>query len=252
MRELLHDLSETSMDSSPPVLAQSLHRRLRGLTGVEDPYRSAKNEQNCLALKFLNDMKGEINTAADPLATAVRLAIAANIIDLGAKTGIESKDIRAALTRAVREPVTGDMDDFRAAVSQARNILYLADNAGEIVFDRLLIEQLSPARVTLVVRGKPVINDATMVDARSVGLHSIVEVIDNGSDAPGTVLADCRPEFIRRFHAADLVLAKGQGNFETLGDVRRNIFFLFKVKCAVIASHVGLPAGTNLLLHRRV
>ncbi|MDI9570895.1 MAG: ARMT1-like domain-containing protein [Pseudomonadota bacterium] len=251
MRELLRVLGETSLEYPPPFLSQSLHRRLRILTGVEDPYRAAKDEQNRLALRFLDDMRDGIDAAADPLITAVRLAIAGNIIDLGVKTGIENKDIQAALIRAAEEPITGDIEDFRTAVGEARSILYLADNAGEIVFDRLLVERLSPARVTLAVRGKPVINDATIVDARDVGLHSLVEVIENGSDAPGTILADCRPEFVQRFHAADLVLAKGQGNFETLSQARRDVFFLFHVKCPVIADHVGLPTGTNLLRHHR-
>jgi hypothetical protein len=101
------------------------------------------------------------------------------------------------------------------------------------------------------VRGAPVINDATMADARAVGLHEIVEIIDNGSDAPGTILEDCSEDFRRRFSEADLILAKGQGNFETLSEQPRNIFFLFKVKCPVIAAHVGLPVGTHVLARSR-
>lgn len=88
---------------------------------------------------------------------------------------------------------------------------------------------------------------ATMVDARVAGLHELVEIIDNGSDAPGTVLADCRPDFVRRFNQADLIIAKGQGNFETLSDDPHNIFFLFKSKCPVIAAHIGLPVGVQIL-----
>ncbi len=128
--------------------------------------------------------------------------------------------------------------------------MYLADNAGEIAFDRLLIEQLPANRVALVVRGGPIINDATLVDARAVGLHEIVEVIDNGSDAPGTILEDCSAAFRERFEQADLVIAKGQGNFETLSDVRRPIRFLLKAKCPVIARHAGVPMGTHLLLNQ--
>ena len=248
MQALLHLLGGMDMDLSPPVLAQRIHRRLRELTGVEDPYRAAKDQQNRMALNFLHELKGEIGAASDPLAMAVRLSIAANIIDLGAKTGLAEEDVLPALTRAVKEPVVGDMEGFRKAVTQAHRILYLADNAGEIVFDRLLIEQLSPARVTLAVRGKPVINDATIADARAAGLHELVEIIDNGSDAPGTILADCSRDFTRRFTEADLILAKGQGNFETLSDESRNIYFLFKVKCPVIAAQVGLPAGTHVLV----
>lgn len=101
--------------------------------------------------------------------------------------------------------------------------------------------------MTVAVRGAPVINDATMEDARATGLCEIVEVIDNGSDAPGTVLKDCKPEFLRLYENADLIIAKGQGNYETLSDEQRDIAFLFKAKCPVIAAHVGMPVGSHVL-----
>ena len=135
MRVLLRWLSEMDMDASPPVVAQRIHRRLRELTGVDDPFQAAKEQQNRMALNFLRELKGEIEAALDPLAMAVRLAIAANIIDLGAKTGLADEDMLSALTKAVKEPVVGDLEGFRQAVAQANRILYLADNAGEIVFD---------------------------------------------------------------------------------------------------------------------
>ena len=143
---------------------------------------------------------------------------------------------------------SGDRVAFRDSVEKARKILYLADNAGEIALDRLLIEQLSPSKVTLVVRGAPVLNDATLIDAATVGLDEIVEIIDNGSDAPGTILDDCSPEFLRRYEDADLIIAKGQGNYESLSDENRNIFFLFKVKCRVIAAHARHPIGSHLMV----
>ncbi len=130
--------------------------------------------------------------------------------------------------------------------------MYLADNAGEIAFDRLLIEQILPERVTVVVRGAPVINDATPIDALTVGLDRVVAVIDNGSDAPGTILTDCNQELRDRFANADLIVAKGQGNFETLSNELGNIFFLFKVKCLVIADLVHQPIGTQMLVHSRL
>jgi len=110
-----------------------------------------------------------------------------------------------------------------------------------------LIEQLSPPRVTLAVRGAPIINDATLADARATGLDALVAVIDNGSDAPGTVLEDCNEAFRRYYHEANLIIAKGQGNFETLSDAPDNIFFLFQAKCPVIAAHVGQPVGTHIM-----
>jgi len=247
LREVLRWASEMALDESPPVLGQRIHRRLREITGVEDPYRAAKDHLNRMALSLLPELKAEIKAASDPLVMGVRLAIAGNVMDLGVNGEVTESDVRNSISQALAEPFAGEQNGFRQAVAEARSILYLADNAGEVAMDRLLIEQLSPARVTLVVRGAPVINDATMADARAVGLHEIVEIIDNGSDAPGTILEDCSEDFTRRFSEADLILAKGQGNFETLSEEPRNIFFLFQAKCPVIAAHIGLPVGTHVL-----
>lgn len=251
VREVLRWAGEMDLDEPPPVLGQRIHRRLREITGVEDPYRAAKDHQNRMAMDLMPDLKSEVVSAEDPLMVAARLAIAGNVIDMGVNGEVSESDVRQALHQALAEPLDGGWSDFRQAAAQARSILYLADNAGEIVFDRLLIEQLSPERITLAVRGAPVINDATMADALAVGLHEIVEVIDNGSDAPGTILEDCNQDFTRRFAEADLILAKGQGNFETLNDEPRDIFFLFRAKCPVIAAHVGLPVGTHVLARPR-
>lgn len=182
--------------------------------------------------------------------TAAKAAIAGNVIDLGA---VRSGDLNEsvlfeALRSAIDEPLAGGGDGFGRAVLEARSILYLADNAGEIAFDRLLIERLPEGRVTVAVRGAPILNDATRNDAAAVGLHEIAGIVDNGSDAPGTLLEDCRPEFRRVFEAADLVIAKGQGNYETLSDEPGNIYFLFKAKCPVIAEHAGVPLGSHVLL----
>jgi len=159
---------------------------------------------------------------------AVRYAIMGNIIDLGAKNNIGYGEIYAEMQSAPMQPIFGDMAAFRNAVERARTILYLADNAGEIFFDRLLIEQFISAKVTLAVRGTPIINGATRSDALAAGIDDIAEIIDNGSDAPGTILDDCNTEFRRRFEEADMVIAKGQGNFESLSDESREIFFLFR------------------------
>jgi uncharacterized protein with ATP-grasp and redox domains len=239
------------MDKPPPLLGQRIHRRIREIVGVNDPYLDVKDRQNRMALDLLPDLRAKIDTAADPLGTAVHLAIVGNLIDMAVNSRVTESDIREAVGRALAAPFAGDTDTFRAAVAASRTVLYLADNAGEIFFDRLLIEKLPPGRVTVAVRGGPIINDATMADARAAGLDEIVEVIDNGSDAPGTILEDCSREFKGRFREADLIIAKGQGNFESLSDEPHDIFFLFTVKCSVIAAHVGVPIGTHLLTRSR-
>lgn len=251
MRGILKEAAQMDFAQSPPAVGQKLHRSLRELAGVEDPYREIKDGFNRSALELLPDIADRIRNSADSLGMALRVAIAGNVIDLGAKGGIRAGGVINAMANILEEPFSGNVEDFRDAVRQARNILYLADNAGEIVFDRLLIEQLPLDRVTLAVRGMPVLNDATRTDAEAAGLCDLVDVIENGSDAPGTILSDCSREFRRRFSMADLVIAKGQGNFETLSDTGEHVFFLFKVKCPVIGNHVGLPVGTHVAIRGR-
>lgn len=251
LREVLGWAGEMDLSQSPPAMAQRIHRRLREIAGVDDPYRETKDRQNFIALEMLPSLRSKIKSASDPLLLAARLAIAGNVIDMGVNGNLTEADMLQAVNRALTEPLVGDYDEFRTAIAKAQSILYLADNAGEIAFDRLLIEKLLPERVTLVVRGAPVINDATLADAQAVGLDKIVEIIDNGSDAPGTILRDCSQEFQRRYSDADLIIAKGQGNFETLSNEPENIFFLFKVKCPLVSELVHQPIGTQMLLQSR-
>jgi len=248
MHKVLALLSEMDLFQSPPELAQKIHRIIRDTTGVADPYEEIKHKLNKAAMDLYPELKRMVQTAADPLTMAVRLAIAGNAIDMGVNGHFQSRDVLRIVATAVEEPFSGDIKSFRSALKQAKSILYLADNSGEIVFDRVLIEHISLDRVTLVVRGGPVINDATRVDAQEVGLDKLVEVIDNGSDAPGTILKDCSVEFQNRFHNADLIISKGQGNYETLNDVPGNVYFLFKTKCALIRDHTQQPVGTQVLL----
>jgi damage-control phosphatase, subfamily I len=250
MRNVLQWLSEIDMYQSPPAISQIINRRVREILAMDDPYRAAKDSHNALAAALISSIRRRITTSFDPLTMAVRYAITGNIIDLGAKNGIGSGDIYAELQSAYMQPIFGDMEAFKKAISEAQTILYLADNAGEIFFDRLLIEQLSGGKVTLAVRGAPVINDATRFDALEAGLEEIVEIIDNGSDAPGTILSDCSAEFRRRFDKADMIIAKGQGNFETLSDVAHNIFSLHKTKCPIISAHTGFSVGSYVATNR--
>ena len=248
VRDVLATAATMDLKQSPPVVGQKVHRMLREMTGMDDPYHAIKAHFNRVALEMLPALSVNVKAASDPLAMAVRYAIAGNVIDLGITNDLTDNEVRRALDQVLSEPFVGDWKEFRRAIADAKSILYLADNAGEIVFDRLLIEQLPPGRVTLAVRGGAVLNDATMADAWTARLQEIAEVIDNGSDAPGTLLGDCSGPFLKRFTEADLIIAKGQGNFETLSEEAANIFSLFQVKCPVVATHTGLPIGTHVLV----
>jgi uncharacterized protein with ATP-grasp and redox domains len=207
-----------------------------------------KKQLNEAVLRLYPYLCKLIADSKDPLETAVRLAIGGNIIDFGVLSPFE----HLSLERTISESLAADFDStqlgpFREAVKEARKILYLCDNAGEIAFDRLLIEQLPHEKITVVVKGRPAINDATIEDARATGLTDMVEVIDNGDDAPATILESCSEHFRARFHQADLVIAKGQGNYETLSAVEKNIFFMLKAKCPVIARDLGCEVGKMIL-----
>jgi len=251
IRKTLLWAGEMNMEEAPVLMGQRVYRHLREMTGVEDPYQGAKAHQNQMAQNLLGELTIIIKEATDPLKMAVRLAIAGNVIDMGVDDNITETDVRRSIQHALAEPFVGDWKAFCQALATAKRILYLADNAGEIAFDRLLVEQLPTARVTVAVRGAPVLNDATLVDAHAVCLHQIAEIIDNGTDIAGTVLNKCSQGFLKHFTQADVIIAKGQGNYETLSDEPYNIFFLFKAKCPVIANHAGVPVGTPVLAHSK-
>ncbi|MBF0519231.1 MAG: DUF89 family protein, partial [Nitrospirae bacterium] len=197
---------------------------------------------------FIYHISDRVLKSSNPLWIASRLAIAGNIIDFGIYD--LSVDIEGTVERALKEHI--EVDDFQCfskEVQKHEEILYLLDNAGEIVFDLLLIEVLTcmGKTVTAVVKGAPVINDVTMTDAIEVGLADLCRVIDNGSDAVGTVLEFCSNTFKEEFNRHDLIISKGQGNFETLVDTDKNNCFLFQAKCDVIARALALQTGAMLL-----
>jgi len=244
VRDVIILAKDLDMSQSPPVMGQKIHRLIRELAGTEDPYIDVKKQFNNAALQLYSKMRTYIIESKDMLETAIRLAIAGNIIDFG----VNSKLKESELEKTISECLAAEFPDmqlkpFQQAINEAEEILYIADNAGEIIFDRLLIEQLPIEKVTVVVKGSPVINDATMEDAVLAGLPQIVNVIDNGSDGPGTILETCSEAFVNRFEEADLVIAKGQGNYETLSDVDKNIFFVLKAKCPVIARDLECEVG---------
>lgn len=248
LRKVILLLGEMDLRQTPPAMGQKIHRIIRKLTNNPDPYLEIKNRFNNLILTMYSELKQQIKISADPFETAVRLAIAGNIIDFGVDGELE----QAKIERTISESLTDKLDiksleEFRAKIIKAENILYLGDNTGEIVFDKLLLEQLPYNKITFAVRSAPVINDATMADAKAVGLTKIVNVIENGDDAPGTILENCSDEFCQRFERADLIIAKGQGNYETLSEVDKNIFFLLRAKCPVIARHLDCECGSMVI-----
>ena len=239
LREVLRTAAEMDLQRSPPEMSQWIHRKIREYIGQSDPYRQIKDRFNRMALKLYPTLREWVEDSNKPMETAMRLAIAGNVIDFGVNSRLSEAQVRQSVMHSLSASLDADVEEFSRAISDAQRILYLADNAGEIVFDRLLIERMPPGKVTVGVRGFPVINDATITDAEDTGITELAEVIENGSDAPGTILGDCSEAFLERFENADLIVAKGQGNYETLSEVDKDIYFLLKAKCPVIARDIG-------------
>jgi len=239
-----------NLNQSPPVMSQQIHRIVRNISRNKDPYRQVKDRFNRYALDIYPLCQKMINRSSVSFETAVRLAIAGNIIDFGPNSQIGPSVIDETIDHALSGQLLGDIELLSKAVRSVDNILYLGDNCGEIVFDRLLIEQLPLHKVTFAVRGSSVINDATLADAEATGMTDLVKVIDNGSDAPGTIIENCSDAFRQRFDRADLVISKGQGNYEALSDVDKDIFFLLKAKCPLIAQHIGCDLGSPVIFSR--
>jgi len=217
VKEMLAAFAEYDLQNPPPVFAQRLARIARPYLDGRDPFQDVKERFNTLAMHILPDLMEEVKASPDPFGLASRL----------------------------------DINPFREKFLEAEKILWLADNAGEIVLDQLLMAFTDPEKITIAVRAHPILNDATMDDAESIGLVSRYKVIENGSDAPGTILDDCSPEFMECFADADLIVSKGQGNYETLSSLPdKRIFFLLKAKCPVIARDIGCDVG-RLVIARK-
>jgi len=251
MRRVMRKASSFPDDAPPPAMGAAIHRIIREVTDDPDPYREIKRRANEFALELLPDARDTATGADKPFETALRLAIAGNIMDWGAKphADISEDAVERTLHEALDAPIRGDQpEELKRSIQGADDVLYLADNAGEIVFDRLLISLLPCPHVTVAVKGSPTINDATMEDARQVDLVNRAEVVETGSDTPGVLLDQCSELFRELFEGADIVIAKGQGNYEALSDVDRHVVFLLKAKCPVIAGDIGCEVGNMLLL----
>jgi len=241
---VLDALRQIELSSTPPEIGDRVHRIVRQETGNSDPYREAKEASTRQALALYPRLKSLLVEANDPLEMAVRLSIAGNIIDLNAAG---EYDLVGTVERVLTQPfAVDDGAAFREALSEAGQALYLADNAGETVFDRLLIETLD-VPVIYAVKGGPTLNDATREDALAAGVDRVAEVVSTGSDAPGTILHRCSEGFRRLYDKAELIIAKGQANYETLSEEGARVFLLLQVKCPVIARDVGVPVGSIVL-----
>jgi uncharacterized protein with ATP-grasp and redox domains len=257
--ELSQLIPDFPLEASPPEMGREIYSLVGKISGVKDPFKEIKENSNKFALKLYPKLKQEINNSEDRLLAAVKLSIIGNIIDYGAKNSLNVTEEINSLFQGnftINNESSSTIfkyNQFKDSLNKVNNIIYLADNAGEVVFDRLLIEELVEElgkQVIYVVRGKPIINDALIEDALFCGINKVAKITSSGSDAPGTLLKYCSPEFIRLYQKAELIISKGQGNYEALSEEDRTIFFLFRAKCPVIAEDVGCDVGDIVLVGR--
>jgi uncharacterized protein with ATP-grasp and redox domains len=250
LKAVLEDIQNVDTSKPPAYVTTFIHRKIRRLL-QKDPFREIKSEYNQKALNLYPSLKRSVQKSPDPLLTASRLAVAGNVIDFGILTSV---DIEGTVERALNSPfAVEDYPSFKSALSDTTEILYLLDNAGEIVFDRILIEAIQSfgKKVTAVVKGSAIINDCTYEDALETALTEVCEVIDNGSDAVGTIVEWTSPAFQQRYRQSPLIISKGQGNFETVSEPQKAIFYLFQSKCDVVSKELGLSLGSMILSKSR-
>ncbi len=243
IRRSLKELANMDFNETAPEIAFRMHRHARNITGIVDPYARLKEQYNMVSQDIYDRIVEEkwLDKAEDSFDMACRLAIAGNIIDFSVGLKLEHSDVVKSVEDSIRKDIFGTgTAALQEAAGKAEHIMYIADNSGEIIFDKFLLENLPQDRVTYVVKGGPIVNDATMEDAISTGVADMVRVIDNGHAAQGTIVKDCSAAFRSELYKADLVISKGQANFETLSDIKdKAIFYLLRAKCSSVASAIG-------------
>lgn len=237
-------IQEIPMENTPPETGELIYKKVSEITGNYDPYKKIKTKNIEHALHLYPNLKQKVKESEDSLLTAIRLAVAGNVIDLGIDKEFDIvKDVEIILHQ---EFSVFDYELFKRELNKAKEILYIGDNSGEAVFDKILIEELGKP-VTFVVREIPVINDITFKEAELIGIDKIAKVISSGTTAPGTILKNCNDDFLEKFKDADMIISKGQGNYEGLSGIDRSIFFLLKAKCPVIARNIGVKENDIIL-----
>jgi len=249
LREGAKTLAEYDLSFEPPIIASDVYDGVSNIVKKEDLFEKEKKEAIKEALKFKSILKKRLSKSKDKLFDACKIAVAGNVIDLGVNQEYDlEKEIKKIFEMSFFK---NDFDEFRKKVLSVKSICYLADNAGENIFDEILIEtikEFNDAKVYYLVRGKPIINDVTIKDLEGLDIFNIAEVVDSGVDSPGFCLERASKEAKEIFYNSDMVISKGMGNFECLFDeCNREVFYLFKVKCDVVARKSGSKKGEYML-----
>ena len=248
LKQILDETAELvktiSMQATPAETGAKVYHIVSKITGVADPYKEIKQQHILETKAIYPELEQIVADSDDRLLTAIKIAIAGNVIDLGVNKAFDIvSDVKFILEQ---DFAIFDYDAFKKQLAKSKNILYLGDNVGESVFDILLIKELKRP-VKYAVRAIPIINDVTREDAIASGIDEVAEIVDSGCKSPGVILDQSSPEFREQFNTADIIISKGQGNFEGLSGCNRQVFFLLKAKCGIIADHLGVEEGAIVL-----
>jgi uncharacterized protein with ATP-grasp and redox domains len=241
--ELVKKIAGIDIENSySPEITRDILNRLKDFSSVEDPYQREKEESNGYLLKKYPEFQELVQKSNDPFYTALRLAIAGNIIDFGPA---HKFDVDETIERVLTTDFAIDHSkQLKKETETAKTILYLADNAGEIVLDKLFLETINHPDVWVAFRGAPVLNDVTHKEVVDVGIDKIAKIISNGDDAPSTILHRVSKEFREIYGSADLIISKGMGNYEGLmNETDPRLFYLLMIKCPVIGEKIGAQKG---------
>ncbi|MCK5073560.1 MAG: DUF89 family protein [Bacteriovoracaceae bacterium] len=250
MKEVMKKSLEFSRDDSPAIMGKVIHQIVRDISGNNDPYKNVKDEYNKKASKMIGFLTKIIDESGEKLHTALKIAAIGNIIDFG-PYGMYGPSLEEFVCKKLKSEFAGNVGfgDFKNKLDNAKSVLYVADNCGEIVFDSIFINRfLKDKTVYLATRGGAVLNDVTMDDIKEIQFSDNVKLIDTGDNAPGAILKFCSDEFNKLYNDVDLVILKGQGNYEGIGKPnRKNVYSVLIVKCPVIASHIGCAKNELVL-----
>jgi damage-control phosphatase, subfamily I len=237
-------------DETPASVSMPVYEIIKEITGIEDPYDKIKKETNAAAKRVLPALEKLVLAAKDPLSSAVHMAAAGNIIDFGLNHDLDME--RDILPTASQEFAIDDIEEFRNDIKPGVKVLYLGDNSGEIIFDKVLIEKMIElgAEVTFVVKSGPILNDVTMEDAEYAGITGIAKVIGTGSADLGINWKKISKEFSEHYANADIIISKGHANFETVSGKEGNIYFILKTKCESVARELNNSVGDLVLKHQ--
>ena len=256
MRDVLRTVAEADESESSPVPTAKLQKLYAAQFAERDDYPRLKRKYNELVMGWMPDLRQALVSAADPFKLAVWMAMAGNYIDFGILKEVDDARLKRMLAtpdeKAVGTPV---LEELRADVRSARHLVYACDNCGEVVLDRLLMEEMKKEnpglQITALVRGENVLNDVSAEDARAVGLDRVAKIVGNGSNIGGTQMAYLGDEAREAMLDADLIISKGQGNFETLTGAGLNVYYLFLAKCPHYTKWFGMEHMSGQLLHTR-